>query len=231
MNKRFVIILAACIVLFGGLLVFGKKDNPKSPDQNGDTSASLSNHTTGQGTTGVKLTEYGDFQCPACYQYYPVVKSVKQKYGDQITFQFRHYPLTEIHPNALISAKAAEAAGLQGKFFEMHDLLYENQPSWSDSSNPTPIFEQFAQSLSLDMNKFKEDMKSPAVNDTVMADRSEARRLNYQSTPTFEINGSKIENPKDLEGFSKLIDEAIANSQNNNQNGQNDNGSNQQQTP
>src|SRR5688572_27110761 len=139
MNKRFLMILAACVVVFAGLLIFNKRE-AKAPTENGNQTAQLSNHTTGQGTAGVTLTEYGDFACPACYQYYPLLKQVKAKYGDQLKFQFRHFPLTEIHQNALISARAAEAAGLQGKFWEMHDKLYETQPAWRDHTNPSQFF-------------------------------------------------------------------------------------------
>jgi protein-disulfide isomerase len=216
MSKRFIAILAACVVIFAGLLIFTKKDaNSPSGDggDNSNSSAQLSNHVKGAGSAGVTLTEYGDFACPACYQYFPLVQQVKEKYGDQIKFQFRHYPLTEVHQNALVGARAAEAAGKQNKFFEMHDLLYQNQPAWRDSSNPTPLFENYANQLGLDLNKFKEDMKSSATNDTVQADRAEARRLEYSSTPTFEIDGKQIENPRDLEGFTKLIDQAIRDKQ------------------
>jgi len=208
MTKRFVLILAACVALFAGLLFLGKRD-AKAPSGDGDQAGQLSNHTVGEGTTGVTLTEYGDFQCPACYQYFPLVQAIKQKYGNQIKVQFRHFPLSEIHQNAIISARAAEAAGKQGKFFEMHDKLYENQPAWKDSTNPSTIFEDYASQLALNVDKFREDMKSEAVNKTVQADRAEAKRLGYSSTPTFEINGSQIDNPRDLDGFSKLIDEAI----------------------
>jgi len=211
MNKRFALILAACVVIFGGLLVFSKRkaEAPDSSGGNQSQAGKLSEHIAGKGTTGVTLTEYGDFECPACYQYYPVVKQVKAKYGDKIKFQFRNFPLTEIHKNALIAARAAEAAALQGKFFEMHDKLYEGQPSWSKSSNPSQFFEDYASQLALNVDKFREDMKSEAVNRTVQADRAKAKELDYSSTPTFEINGKKIENPRDPEGFYKLIDEAI----------------------
>lgn len=209
MSKRFVLILAVCIAVFAGLLVLNKNDSDNQSGEGGNNNASVSNHTVGEGTAGVTLTEYGDFQCPACYQYFPLIKALKEKYGDQIKFQFRHFPLTEIHQNALISSRAAEAAGLQGKFFEMHDLLYGNQQSWVENSNPSQVFDGFATQLGLDVNKFREDIKSEAVNDTVQADRAEAKRLGYSSTPTFEINGSQIENPRDLDGFVRLIDEAI----------------------
>lgn len=208
MNKRFVIILIGIVVIFAGLLIFNKQGSNTS--ESSDSKAKLTNHTTGKGTSGVTLTEYGDFQCPACLQYYPLVQQVKQMYGDKITFQFRHFPLVQIHPYALLSARAAEAAGLQGKFFEMHDLLYENQQTWSSSSSPSQIFEDYASQLSLNIEKFKKDSASESVNRTVQADLSEAQRLGYESTPTFEINGKKIEeNPTTIEGFQELIDEAI----------------------
>lgn len=212
MSKRFLVILAACIVVFAGLLFFTKRDSNSTGNTggNGNSSATLTEHKVGKGTTGVTLVEYGDFQCSACYQYYPILKQIKEKYGDQITFQYRHYPLTEIHQNALISARAAEAAGKQGKFFEMHDRLYEGQPTWSSSTNPTQIFEDYATQLALNLDQFRTDMKSEAANDAIQADRGEARRLGFSSTPTFELNGKKIESsPRSLDEFSKLIDDAI----------------------
>lgn len=218
MSKRFLIIFGAIILVFIGLVFFSKKDENKSSSNGGEnSSAQLSNHTVGEGTTGVVITEYGDFECPACYQYYPLIEAVKQKYGDQIKFQFRHYPLTEIHQNALISARAAEAADKQGKFWGMYAKLYENQPTWKESSTPASAFEGYAKELGIDVEKFKQDMKDESTNAVVQADRAEARRLNYSSTPTFEINGKKIENPRDVEGFYKLIDDAIKEKQGENQ--------------
>lgn len=210
MSKRFLIIFGVIILAFFGLVLFSKKDETKqSGGDQSNQSAQLSNHTQGEGTTGVVLVEYGDFECPACYQYYPLVEAVKQKYGDQIKFQFRHYPLTEIHQNALIAARASEAADKQGKFWEMYAKLYEGQPNWKESSSPASVYETYAKELGMDVDKFKQDMKNESTNAIIQADRAEARKLGYSSTPTFEINGKKIENPRDVEGFSKLIDEAI----------------------
>lgn len=209
MNKRFTLILAALVVLFAGLLLFNKKEANAPENGEAKTEARPTSHKIGKGTTGVTLTEYGDFQCPACFRYYPVVKEIKRIYGDRITFQFRHFPLTQSHNYALLSARAAEAAGLQGKFFEMHDLLYENQQVWSAGSDPSKIFDQYAKQLGLNVDQFKKDMASEAVNDSVQADLAVAHKNEYSSTPTFEINGKKIENPRDLESFQKVIDEAI----------------------
>jgi protein-disulfide isomerase len=209
MSKRFLIILAAIVVVFGGLLFFNKKDESGGKDgSNGNAKAALSEHKI-EGSSGVVLTEYGDFQCPACGQYYPVVKQLEQDFKGVVTFQFRHLPLTQIHPNALIAARAAEAAGIQGKFFEMHDKLYESQQAWQSSTNPTPLFETYAKELGVDMTKFTADMKSEKTNDTVQADRADAQKKGYSSTPTFELNGKKIENPQKYGDFKKLLEDAV----------------------
>lgn len=210
MDKRFLAVLGVLLVGFFGLLFFNKGDSNSSNNGNSNGDVELTNHVRGEATSGVILTEWGDFQCPACAQYYPLVKQLKEEYGDKVGIRFRHFPLQTIHQNALISSRAAEAAALQDKFFEMHDLLYENQNAWAQSSDPTDIFVGYADQLELDTAKFEKDMKSNAVNQKVRADLAEANKRGYSSTPTFDINGEKIENPRDLEGFKKLIDEAIA---------------------
>lgn len=207
MNKQFLIIVSVVIVgMFGILMATSKKDDKGS--QGG--TAAVSNHVQGAGKKKVTLTEYGDFQCPACKSFYPIVKQIKQDYGDDITFEFKNFPLTQIHPNAFAAHRAAEAAGKQGKFFEMHDLLYENQDTWASSSSATPIFEGFATQLGLNIDQFKSDVASASVADTINADVKAGQQLGANSTPTFAINGKKIENPKSPEEFKKLIDEAIA---------------------
>jgi protein-disulfide isomerase len=208
MSKRFVIILAALVVVFGGLLVFNKKKANAPTDGAKSSSAKLTEHKV-EGSSGVVLTEYGDFQCPACGMYHPVIQQLKEKYKGKVTFQFRHFPLTEIHKNALVSARAAEAAGLQGKFFEMHDKLYEGQQAWKDETNPTPTFEQYAKAIGLDVAKFRTDMKSEQTNNAVQADRADAKKKKYASTPTFVLNGKKIDAPESLDAFTKVLDDAL----------------------
>lgn len=210
MNKQFLGILFVIVALLVGVFVL-TKDKSSDPADAGQ----VSNHVTGKGTKGVTLIEYGDFQCPACKSYYPIVKEVRKAYGDDVKFVFRHLPLIQIHNNAFIASRAAEAAGLQGKFFEMHDLMYENQESWSQLPDPTQTFEQFAAQLELNQQQFKQDMSSETVSATINADIQEARAAGAASTPTFVINGERIEeNPQDVKGFKALIDEAIAKSKN-----------------
>lgn len=210
MSKRFIIILAVIAAIFFGLVLFNKKDTPSS--DNGSDKGQLTNHVYSQGTSGVTLVEYGDFNCRGCYNYFPLVQQIKEKYKDVITFQFRHLPLIEIHQNALVGAKAAEAASVQGKFWEMHDQLFENFLEWEKSNNTTPLFEKYARNIGLDINKFLEDMRSDAVNISVQTDRAEAKKQGYSSTPTFVLDGKQIETEsiRTIDDLSKMIDEAIA---------------------
>lgn len=205
MSKGFWLIIAAIVLVFGGILFF-KGDEAGAPT---DGSAA-SNHTMGDNAKGVVLLEYGDYQCIFCGQYYPLVKQVVEKYKADIAFQFRNLPLSQNHKNAFAASRAAEAASLQGKFWEMYDALFQNQSAWSDSSNPLGIFEQYASQLGLNVEQFKTDFGSEQVNDTINADVAEFKKTGApMSTPTFFLNGEKIE-PKSGEDFSKLIDEAIA---------------------
>lgn len=209
MNKQFIIVT---IVIIAGL--FGLFSLTKSSDKsqsNSSSSGQASEHKKGAGNKGVTLVEYGDFQCPACKSYYPIVKQIEAEYGDDITVQFRNYPLNQIHPHAYAAARAAEAAGKQGKFFEMHDLMYESQDSWTQSPNVSSVFEQYASQLGLNLDQFKSDVASEQSKATIDADIKAGQTLGATSTPTFVLNGVKLEdNPKDFEGFKKLIDEQIA---------------------
>lgn len=207
MSKRFTLILLACVAIFFGVLIT-TKDKANAPTDSGNTKR-LTNHVVTAPHSVVTLTEYGDFECPACYQYYPIVEQLREKYKDQLTFQFRNYPLIEIHQNALISAKAAEAADKQGKFWEMYKILYENQPDWSKSSSPQTLFESFASQLGMDIQKFRDDMKSDEVNSLVQADRSDAKLQKFSGTPTFLVDGKKIDTPSSFEAFDQLLDNAI----------------------
>lgn len=205
MNKVFWAVIAAIVIIFGGILLF-KNNDATAPSA---ARTKPTNHITGKGSTGVVLVEYGDYQCPFCGQYHPLVKQVQEKYNDQITFQFRNLPLIQIHQNAFAAARAAEAADLQGKFWEMHDMLYENQQSWSSSPKALSVFEGYAKKLGMNVDQFKKDFSSSAVNERINADVVEFDKTKQEkSTPTFFLNGKKIA-PKSLDEFSKAIDEAI----------------------
>lgn len=209
MSKQFWAVIAVIAIVFIGIFMVG--GNKKSDTNSKNSSASGgTQHVTGKGTTGVTLVEFGDYQCPYCGQYFPTVKEVVAKYGDQITFQFKNFPLTSVHQNAFAAARAAEAAGLQGKFWEMNEILYSTQSSWSEQTDPTPIFAQYAQQLGLNVDQFKKDSSSSKVNDLINADMAEGTKLKVTGTPAFFINGEKIDVSNSVESFSKAIDAAIA---------------------
>lgn len=209
MSKQFIAVVIVVILGLFGIFSLTKKSNGgQAPGSS--ASGQTSEHKIGAGKQGVTLVEYGDLQCPACKSYYPIVKQIEKEYGDDITVQFRHYPLNQIHPHAFEAARAAEAAGKQDKFFEMHDLLYENQDSWAQAPNATVIFEGFAGQLGLNLEQFKSDTASEQVAATINADIKAGQAIGVSSTPTFILNGVKITNPSDLAGFKQLIDEQIA---------------------
>lgn len=211
MNKQFFAIIVLIVAgLIGIFALTGGNKNDSSTNGSNESGGQLSNHVTGAKESKVTLIEYGDFQCPACKSYHPLLQQLKEEYGDRVTFQFRHFPLTQIHPNAFISSRAAEAAGKQGKFFEMHDLLFENQDAWATTSNPISIFEGYAQQLNLNVDQFKTDMNSSEVAATINADMKAAQAAGGNSTPTFVLNDTKIENPQSLEDFKKLLDDELA---------------------
>jgi protein-disulfide isomerase len=140
----------------------------------------------------VKLEEFGDYQCPQCAVLHPALKKLKQEFGSRLNFVFRNLPLTTIHKNALVAAQAAEAARMQNRFWEMHDLLYENQDLWKDDINPTPIFWKFAADLGLDTAKFSSDMGDKQVRLRIEADQSAATEFGITGTPTLLIDGRQL---------------------------------------
>lgn len=162
--------------------------------------------------TGAKatLTEYADFQCPACKAYYPIVKQVQENYGNKLNVVYRFFPLKTIHQNAVNSAKAAYAAGKQGKFWDMHDKLFVTQDSWATVSDPESTFIVYAKSLNLNTDQFKKDYQSAAADAFVNTSYDNATAIGLNSTPTFFLNGKQIDNPQGYAAFKTVIDKALA---------------------
>jgi protein-disulfide isomerase len=153
----------------------------------------IQEHIKGNENASVTLTKYSDFQCPACAQFVPYVEDVLADYGDQIRFEYKHFPLISIHPLAVPAARAAEAAGQQGQFFAMHDALFENQQAWSNSGNPVALFNQYAEEIGLDMELFKRHYKASLLEDKVNSEFREARELGFTGTPSFLLNGEPMQ--------------------------------------
>jgi protein-disulfide isomerase len=205
MNKiAWIIFGAATVLLITGLIVWSRITNPgvnvSAVDTNGIIAASSENGNIGDHVFGVTdskavLIEYGDFQCPSCGKAHPQVKAVTEEYKDKMTFIFRNFPLTSIHPNAKAAAAAVEAAGLQGKYWEMHNLVFESQSDWNalTGTERTDAFANYAVSLGLDKTKFVSDMAGSAINSKIVFDQAIGKKLNVNATPTFYFNGTKLD--------------------------------------
>lgn len=203
--KQIIIAVVVVVGIIAGAMLLGGNDEST-------TVGAVSNNWYGQENGVVVVTEYADFQCPACAQFYPLASQVKEDFKDQIRFEFKHFPLVQIHPNATTAHRASQAAAAQGKFWEMHDLLFEQQQSWQDSTNASSIFEGYAKQIGLDVEKYKLDAASSDVLSIINADIEAGKQLNVTGTPTFFIDGKKIEDTSTIstvESFSKLIQDAI----------------------
>lgn len=212
MDKRFIVILVVVVLGLGGIFFIGKNKTSTSSTSGSSTVGTTSNHTEGNTASKVNLVVYGDFQCPVCGQFYPVEKQIVDTYKQDISFTFMHFPLESIHPNARAAARAAEAAGLQGKFFEMHNLLYVNQSGWSNSGDALTLFTGYATQLGLDTAKFKTDFASETVNSTINADLKNGNSKGVNGTPTYYLNGKKLSNADigTYEKFSAVIKAEVA---------------------
>lgn len=223
MDKRFLAIIGIIIVIFGGVVVLNNKKSDSTSSSSSTVAAT--SHIEGNTTSKVTLVEYGDFECPVCEGYYPTVQQVQAKYNDTVKFQFRNLPLSQIHPNAIAGARAAEAADMQGKYWAMHAALYDstNWNEWSTSSNADPYFWNYAKTLGLDVAKFKTDFASSAANDRIQADIAAFKKTGQQqATPTFFVNGKYVANSSFIDSstqapsvaaFSKVLDAALKSAQ------------------
>lgn len=214
-KTKWIIFSVVIVAIFGAIIIFNKSNEPTFIGDSAKiiTDGPIIDHYTGPNKQKVVLIEYGDFQCPACARMYPTIEELKAKYPDKLTFIFRNRPLTNIHPNALAAATAAEAAGLQGKFFPMYHSLYQNQNSWSstNSKDRAAVFEGLASQLGLDIDKYRADLKSDDIVTKITRDRITAGTYNANSTPTFVLNGEKMSesDATNPEALTKKIDEAL----------------------
>jgi protein-disulfide isomerase len=157
-------------------------------------------HVQGNPRAAVTLVEYGDYECPYCGAAYPVLKEVQRRMGDELRFVFRNFPLAEVHPHALVAAEAAEAAGAQGQFWQMHDTLYEHQDALGLAH-----LKAFAKGLKLDEARFAQDLEAHTFLPRIQADFREGVRSGVNGTPTLFVNGTRYDGPLDLEGLLTVL--------------------------
>lgn len=202
-NTITTILVVAVTIGIGVLIAFsgGTPDTTKS-SSTGEPKRETAYHK-GNPEATVEIVEFSDFQCPACKDASSIIRQVMSLYSEKVVFYYRHFPLGQ-HQFAEGAAKAAEAAGKQGKFWEMHDAIFENQ---DDLSND--IFEKLATDLGLDIEKFKTDVGSKEIKDIVAGDKKDAVKLKVNSTPTFFINGEKQERSLSLDEWKAEIDKRL----------------------
>lgn len=149
-------------------------------------------HTQGPADAPVRIEEFGDFECPPCGLFHPILKEMQREFGDKLQVTFREFPLTQIHQHALAAASAAEAAGMQRKFWEMHALIFEHQKEWKTSYDVKPIFEGYAKQIGLDVERYKRDVASDRVEQRIYLDMKRGQSMNVDSTPTVFLNGRAV---------------------------------------
>lgn len=220
-KKAWIIFVAICVVVLGSLVYLSRgnqvdvsKVNESEIIAASDLNGNIADHVFGTADGKATLIEYGDFQCPACGSAFPNIKELKTEFKDQLTFIFRNLPLTSMHPNARAGAAAAEAAGLQGKYWEMHDILFESQQDWGNSSSEQRLskFEGYASQIGVkDMEKFKSDMSSKNVGDKINFDMAIAKKVGASATPTLLLDGKKLESDvwSDKTKFKAAIEDAL----------------------
>lgn len=199
--------LLALVLIVWGLSSVGGSHNSGTfeAEQLDLTSSAAFEQVKGPENAAVTVVEYSDFQCPFCAQAAPIVDQVLAEYPDDVRVVYRHFPLNQIHAQAQLASEAAEAAGNQGQFWEMHDVLFANQSQWSGNLGARGIFETYAEALGLDMEQFNTDLRDGALTDKVDHDYQSGVTAGVQGTPTFFINGERLQTPS-YAGFVSAID-------------------------
>ena len=201
-SKLFLGIIAVTIVIIGLASIVMTKPAPAFTKED---LIPAGTYTKGNPQAKVTLVEFSDFQCPACLAAKPTVDAILKAHPNDLLFAYRNFPLNQ-HPFSHQSAQAAESAGIQGKYWDMYDLLFANQEKFADS-----LFPELAKSLDLDLTKFDSDMKNETLKTKILNDISAGTRFGVNSTPSFFLNGKKL-NLASFDDLTKAVEEAIKNS-------------------
>jgi protein-disulfide isomerase len=190
-------VVAVIIVGLLGFIIYNSMQRRAQQAQLANQRVEISDLGWAKGATEaakVTFVEFADFQCPACKAHEPMIDQVVTEYGDQVKIVYKHFPLSG-HQNAMPAARAAEAAGVQGKFWEMHDLIFARQDAWSaqGAGEITDTFISYAQELELDIAKFQTDFDSDETEDRIKTMQNEGINLGVMATPTFFVNGKRVE--------------------------------------
>jgi protein-disulfide isomerase len=200
----------------------GTKANTNTPKQNANQAPQIPANAPpgatppnmlGSPTAAVTVEEFADFQCPSCGATHPTMKQIQSMYGSRIKFIFREFPLP-MHDKSYDAAVSAEAAGMQGKFWDMHNQLFTNQKTWAADPNYRQVWADYAQKIGLDVEKWKNDMAGLQAKSRVDADLQRGRGVNINTTPTVFVNGTQVPYPAvTVEGLKQIIDQELQNTQ------------------
>ncbi len=206
--KPLVVIILAVAVAAGAAVYLSRQ-----PDQPADTPGATTHadikgggRIRGPENAPLTLVEFGDYQCPSCGAYHPLVKEILNRYPQQLRLEFHHFPLVTIHPNSMLASQAAEAAGEQGRYWEMHDAIFDHQREWADSPNAEPIFIALASGFGLDINKFMQALRSPQIQERILKDVERGNNAHVEAVPTFFINGEQVHVRLSMEDFVQAIE-------------------------
>jgi protein-disulfide isomerase len=200
-NNRGIIIIVGIIAVFAGAFWFAQQAAEEANE-----GVVIEANVKGNPEAEVVLVKYSDFQCPACAAAAGVVDTVLEEYGNDLRVEYRHFPLVTIHPLAIPAARATEAAAQQGAFWGMHDLLFENQQAWSGAANPSAFFISYAEELDLDVATFRRHFDASLIEDHVRAQFAEARDAGFTGTPTFTLNGERMQ----FDSYENFVAQIVA---------------------
>ena len=211
-----IVIVLVGAVAAGWVVLRSSRDanNPPAnptPNPGGEVKGAEPAHVRGNPNAPVTLEEFGDFQCPSCGSYHPELKKMEAEFGDKMKVIFRELPLLPMHEHALMAAQAAEAAGLQGKFWEMHDMLYDNQAKWVEQKDLVPVFVDYAKQIGINPDQFMKDLNGETVAQRIFQDGKRAHSFGLKGTPSFFVNGKEAKDDQwKPDGLRQMIKDAIA---------------------
>ena len=184
MKNPWLVIGGIAVVLIGGSIAYAQWTASSAND-----GVEVATNVKGNPDADVVLVKYSDFECGACAQAAPFVREIVEMYSDDLRFEYKHFPVINRTPQA---ARAAEAAGQQGKFFEFHDALFDNFPEWTQSGNPNALFTRYAEQLDLDMGQWRTHQRASLLRNKIADEFAEGRALGVTGTPTFFLNGERL---------------------------------------
>ena len=213
----FVIIVIVLVgaVAAGWVVLRSSRDQANKPTPTPSPGAEVKGaeppHVQGNPNAAVTVEEFGDFQCPTCGSMDPEIKKIQAEFGDKMKLIFREFPLLPMHEHALMAAQAAEAAGVQGKFWEMHDLLYGNQAKWVPEKDLVPVFVDYAKKIGINPDQFMKDINGETVAQRIFQDGKRGHSFGFQGTPSFVVNGKEAKGDQwRPEGLRQMIKDALA---------------------